>query len=890
MKAVVLTGTPRAFSGGADITEFGQGPREPGLSTVIAQIEAFDQPVVAFIAGLALGGGLELALGCHYRVAAPGAKVGLPEVKLGILPGAGGTQRLPRVIGPVAAMKAIVSGATCRRTRGRLAGRTGRDAGRGRGLRPLRASASRLPGRDRDDKLARPAPTAAELDEAAAPLLKRARGQRAPAACIEAVRAAVTLPIDEGLALERKLFGELVASDESRAQRHAFFAEREAQKVPGMPAGLKAPPVAKAAIVGAGTMGGGIAMCFANAGIPVTLIEAKQEALDRGMAVIEKNYRTAVSPAARCRRRDVAKRMALFSTTTDFAAASDADVVIEAVFETMEVKREVFTKLDAIAKPGALLASNTSTLDVDQIAGFTKRPQDVLGMHFFSPANVMKLLEIVRGKQTSYESIARALAIGRTIGKVSAVVGVCDGFVGNRMLHKRSAQAEALLLEGALPQQVDAVVTKFGFPMGPYAMGDLAGLDVGWRIRQGRGATAPISDALCEAGPLRPEDRRRLLQVRRPHPDAGPGGGARHRRAAAQSRRQPAHHRRRRDLRAHVLPHDQRGRPHPGGRHRHPPVRHRRDLDQRLRLAGRGPAVPCTTPTASACSHIADRLDPLRRDVGRRDHAPGQAAAAPGRQRRGLCCRGQGGLMDTGRPFAWEQSYPAGMRLGRAVARLHAAADAGPGGGRLCATGPTSSSAAPDLSFREFGARVDRLAAGLRRLGVGPGVSVALFLPNAPYHPISFFAVLRTGARVVHLTPLDPPRALARKLADSGARLLVTHRPRHLAATGGWRCWSDGLLDHLVVGEDAAFGAGPPTLPLPQDGRAVTFAALASGEADTTWPGADPGRRGGTAIYRRHHRPAARGHADPRQPDCRDVHLRGMVHRLRPRPGARTTA
>ena len=499
-KAVLLHGTARAFSGGADINEFGKPPRQPGLSEVIAAIEGFDRPVVAWISGLALGGGLELALGCHYRVAAPGAKVGLPEVKLGILPGAGGTQRLPRVIGPAAAMKAIVSGshmpveqmpgladAMCA-TRGEAAAFARSVIGK---------TLTRV--RDRDDKLAPARANPALLDEAAAPLLKRARGQRAPAACIEAVRAAVTLPMDEGLTLERKLFMELVGSAESRAMRHAFFAEREAQKVPGVPAGLKAAPVAKAAIIGAGTMGGGIAMCFANAGIPVTVVEVKQDALDRGMGVVEKNYRTAVSRGS-MPEADVAKRMALFTPTTDFAAIAEADVVIEAVFETMEVKREVFTKLDAICKPGALLASNTSTLDVDQIASFIKRPADVLGMHFFSPANVMKLLEIVRGRATSHEAIARALAIGRAIGKVSAVVGVCDGFVGNRMLHKRSAQAEKLLLEGALPQQVDAVVTKFGFPMGPYAMGDLAGLDVGWRIRQGRGATAPISDALCEAG------------------------------------------------------------------------------------------------------------------------------------------------------------------------------------------------------------------------------------------------------------------------------------------------------------------------------------------------------------------------------------------------------
>ena len=499
-KAILLTGTARAFSGGADITEFGKPSQNPILTEVIAAIEASNIPVTAWIQGLALGGGLELALGCHYRVVSPGAKVGLPEVKLGLLPGAGGTQRLPRVIGPVAAMKAIVGGthmpveslpgfadAVCA-TREEAVAFARSTIGK-----PL------VKLRDRDDKLTEARANPAILDEAAEPLLKRARGQRAPAACIEAVRAAVTLSMDQGLALERKLFLELVGSDESRAMRHAFFAEREATKVLGMPAGLKAAPVTTAAIIGAGTMGGGIAMCFANAGIPVTVVEVKQDALDRGMAVVEKNYRTAVARGS-MKEADVAKRMALFTPTTDWNALATADVVIEAVFETMEVKRDVFTKLDAICKPGALLASNTSTLDVDQIASFTKRPADVLGMHFFSPANVMKLLEIVRGKATSYEALARALAIGRSIGKVGAVVGVCDGFVGNRMLHKRSTQAEALLLEGATPQQVDAVVTKFGFPMGPYAMGDLAGLDVGWRIRQGRGSKAPISDALCEAG------------------------------------------------------------------------------------------------------------------------------------------------------------------------------------------------------------------------------------------------------------------------------------------------------------------------------------------------------------------------------------------------------
>jgi 3-hydroxyacyl-CoA dehydrogenase len=500
VKAVVLTGSARAFSGGADITEFGKPQPEPLLFEILKLIESYDRPIVAAISGFALGGGLELAMACHYRVAAPGARVGLPEVKLGILPGAGGTQRLPRLIGPVAAMKAIVSGAMmpAESVTGLIdAPCADTDAAIAFARSKIGAPLARV--RDREDKLAEARANPAILDEAAAPLLKKARGQLSPAACIECVRAAVTKPFDEGLALERQLFTELVASAQSRALRHVFFAEREAQKIPGVPPDLKSAPIKHAVVIGAGTMGGGIAMCFANVGIPVTIIETKQEALDRGLAVMEKNYRTAVSRGSMAEG-DVAKRMALFTPTTDYAAAAIGDVVIEAVFETMDVKRAVFTQLDTVAKPGALLASNTSTLDVNKIAGFTSRPQDVLGMHFFSPANVMKLLEIVRGQQTSPDSLAKALAIGRLIGKVSAVVGVCDGFVGNRMLHKRFAQQERLLMEGALPQQGDKVVTDFGFPMGPYAMGDLAGLDVGWRIRQGRGTKAPITDAICEAG------------------------------------------------------------------------------------------------------------------------------------------------------------------------------------------------------------------------------------------------------------------------------------------------------------------------------------------------------------------------------------------------------
>jgi 3-hydroxyacyl-CoA dehydrogenase len=502
VRAVVLTGSARAFSGGADITEFGKTPSPPHLRAVIDAIEAFDRPVIAAIAGVALGGGLELALGCHYRVAAPGARLGLPEVKLGLLPGAGGTQRLPRVIGPVAALKIIVTGNPITAEDALAQGLVDAlcpDAAAVAAFARGKIGASLAKIRDRDEKLAEVRAKPALLDEVAAPLLKRARGQRAPAACIDAVRAAVTRPFAEGMAFEREQFLTLLASDESRAQRHVFFAEREAQKIPGMPAGLKPAPVKRAVIIGAGTMGGGIAMCFANAGIPVTVIEAAQDGLDRGMAAVDKNYRTAIARGSMAEA-DLARRMALFTPTTDYGAAAEGDVVIEAVFETMAVKHEVFTRLDAICKPGALLATNTSTLDVNAIAAVTRRPQDVLGMHFFSPANVMRLLEIVRGRETSVEALARALAIGRSIGKVSAVVGVCDGFVGNRMLYKRSAQGEKLLLEGASPQEVDAVVTGFGFPMGPYAMSDLAGLDVGWRVRKGRGTKAPIADALCDAG------------------------------------------------------------------------------------------------------------------------------------------------------------------------------------------------------------------------------------------------------------------------------------------------------------------------------------------------------------------------------------------------------
>jgi 3-hydroxyacyl-CoA dehydrogenase len=501
VKAVVIGCAGRTFFAGADITEFGKPPQSPGLSEVIGVIEAMPKPVVAALHGTALGGGFELALACHFRVAVAGARVGLPEVKLGLLPGAGGTQRLPRLIGPEKALKMIVTGdpiEACEAladgildviidgelTAGAIAFAR-RVVAEGRSLRLVR---------DRDDKL-----VAEGFADAAEALTRRLRGREAPAACVEAVRNAIVLPFDEGLKREGELFRKLVAGDQSKAQRHVFFAEREAARVPGIPEGTKPRPIATAAVIGAGTMGGGIAMCFANAGIPVTIVETGRDLLQKGLDRVAANYRATVSRGGLAAD-EMERRIALINGVTEFDAVASADVVIEAVFEEMDLKKRVFAHLDRVAKAGAVLATNTSTLDVDEIARATKRPQDVLGTHFFSPANVMRLLEIVRGAETGPDALATAVALGRRLGKVPVTVGVCYGFVGNRMLARRSVEAERLLLEGALPQEIDAAVTGFGFPMGPFAMADMAGLDVGWRIRKGRGERNEIEDALCEAG------------------------------------------------------------------------------------------------------------------------------------------------------------------------------------------------------------------------------------------------------------------------------------------------------------------------------------------------------------------------------------------------------
>ena len=500
VKAVVISCAGRTFFAGADITEFGKPPQAPSLHDVIAAIEATPKPVIAALHGTALGGGFELALACHFRVAVATARVGLPEVKLGLLPGAGGTQRLPRLVGPEKSLKMIVTGdpiqASEALTDGVIDEIVEGDLTAGAVAFARRVVAEGRPltlVRDREDKL-----IGEGFADAAEELTRRLRGREAPAACVEAVRNAIVLPFEEGLKREGELFRKLVTGDQSRAQRHIFFAEREAAKVMDMPEATKPRAIARGAVIGAGTMGGGIAMCFANAGIPVTIVETGRDLLQRGLDRMAGNYRTTVSRGG-LDAAEMERRMGLITGVTELGAIGEADVVIEAVFEEMDVKKRVFANLDRVAKPNALLATNTSTLDVDQIARATARPQDVLGMHFFSPANVMRLLEIVRGAGTSFDALATAIALGRRLGKVPVTVGVCYGFVGNRMLARRSVETEHLLLEGALPQQIDAAVTGFGFPMGPCAMMDLAGLDVGWRIRQGRGERALIEDALCDA-------------------------------------------------------------------------------------------------------------------------------------------------------------------------------------------------------------------------------------------------------------------------------------------------------------------------------------------------------------------------------------------------------
>ncbi|MFN3475256.1 MAG: 3-hydroxyacyl-CoA dehydrogenase NAD-binding domain-containing protein [Blastomonas sp.] len=496
VKAVVLICEGQTFFAGADITEFGKPPVEPFLPALISRMEALDKPVIAAIHGTALGGGLETALCAHYRVAVPSAKLGVPEVKLGLLPGAGGTQRLPRVVGVKAALEMTGKGDPISATRAHKWGLVDELAEEGALLDTALAFADKV-------KAVRPIPRVSErtvaADDAAIEAFRKEnarkfRGFDAPAANIACVEAATRLPFAEGIEFERTEFMKLMFGSQSAAQRHIFFAERKASKIDGIASDIALRPIAKVGVIGAGTMGGGITMNFLSAGIAVTIVEQAEDALDRGVGVIRKNYEASATKG-RLSSEQVEKAVGLLTPSLSLDDLADCDLIIEAIFENMDVKKQVFGKLDAIAKPGAILASNTSYLNVDEIAASTSRPQDVLGMHFFSPANVMKLLEVVRGAKTADDVLATVMALAKKIKKVAVVAGVCHGFIGNRMLMPRQVEANKLLMEGATPEQIDRVHVEFGMPMGPFQMSDLAGVDIGWHRDPSR--IESIRDALC---------------------------------------------------------------------------------------------------------------------------------------------------------------------------------------------------------------------------------------------------------------------------------------------------------------------------------------------------------------------------------------------------------
>ena len=508
VKAIVLSCAGRTFFAGADITEFGKPRQSPTLQDVIAELESSTKPVVAAIHGTALGGGFEVALGCAFRVAVSSAKVGLPEINLGLFAGGGGTQRLPRLIGPEKALELVLAGSPINAVNALQMGIVdwvdeGEPLTVGAALARSIIDEHRpvVPVRDRDELLAptRDDPTAFEA--LAAKLTARAKGQAAPAANVDSIRRSFTMSIDDALEADSIANRELMRGSQSRALRHLFFAEREAAKIPGLGSGAAARKIQSAAVIGAGTMGGGIAMCFAAAGIPVTIIDATVDALDKGLERVRGNYATSLKRGS-ITQAQMDERLALITPAVDRAAAADADVIIEAVFEDMGVKKEIFSDLEQRVKPGTVLASNTSALDVDEIAAVLERPEDFVGMHFFSPANVMKLLEVVRAAKTGDDAIVTAMAVGKAIGKVSVLSGNCDGFIGNRMVAKRSAQAERLLQQGALPHQVDAALTGLGFPMGPMTTNDMSGLDIGYSIRKRRGTPFPIADAIVASGRL----------------------------------------------------------------------------------------------------------------------------------------------------------------------------------------------------------------------------------------------------------------------------------------------------------------------------------------------------------------------------------------------------
>ncbi len=505
VKATVIVCAGRTFIAGADITEFGKPPAAPYLPDVLDRIENASKPVVAALHGTALGGGFEVALTAHYRTAVPSAKCGLPEIKLGLIPGAGGTQRLPRLIGVEKSLDVILSGTPFGAREAMEWGVVDELAEEGRLKDSAVAFARRLIAekaplrkvRDRSDKLAPARGHPEVFDDIRKANARRFRGFEAWEKAIESVRNAVDLPFDEGIAKERAMFMALLQTTQSKAQRHVFFAERQTTKIADIGAHEPTRPIRSVGVLGAGTMGGGIAMNFLSAGIPVTIVETSKEALDRGVSIMRRNYEN-TAKKGRLSMVDVEERMGRLAPTLDFGALGQADLVIEAVYEDMEIKKSVFERLDGVAKPGAILASNTSYLDIDVIAAKTKRPEDVLGMHFFSPANVMRLLEIVRGAKTSKSVLATIVQLAPKIGKVGVVVGVCSGFVGNRMLAERQREAMKLILEGATPWEVDRALVDFGMPMGPFAMSDLAGLDIGWSAATSKRAT--IREILCEEG------------------------------------------------------------------------------------------------------------------------------------------------------------------------------------------------------------------------------------------------------------------------------------------------------------------------------------------------------------------------------------------------------
>ncbi len=517
IQAFVICGSGRMFSAGADIREFDTGVsgESPTLLDLISLIEDSPKPVVCALHGTALGGGCELSLACHSRIAVPGTRMGLPEVTLGIVPGAGGTQRLPRLIGVLPALDAIVSGKPMTAKKAHELGLVDDLADDGDDLLKIAVSlAHRLSigpepprkTRDRDGHLLEAQNQPELFEEFRSRISHRARGFEAPFACIDCVEAATTMSFENGLAFEREVFLRCSSSNQSLSQRHAFFAEREVRKVSGLGPETSQTDIRQAAVLGCGTMGGGIAMCFANAGIPVIVTESEKNMLDRGMKMIRKNYASTVSKG-RMTEEEAEARLALIEPTLEFEQVSGADVVIEAVFEEMELKKKIFTRLDGLCKADAILATNTSSLDVNAIAAVTGRPEQVVGTHFFSPANVMRLVEIVRGDHTSPEVLATTLTLSKRLGKVGVVVGVCDSFAANRMLYPYSRQAQFLVEEGAFPEQVDKVIYDFGFPMGPFALSDLAGIDVGWRVRQHREPSRPkhlryseIADRLYEMG------------------------------------------------------------------------------------------------------------------------------------------------------------------------------------------------------------------------------------------------------------------------------------------------------------------------------------------------------------------------------------------------------